>query len=541
MSETLVDLFDGAVRRGADHAAFRFEGQSVTYAELGERARAVARGLVGAGVAPGTRVGLLMANRPEWAVAAFGVWLAGGVLVPVSTFATQAERDHILAHSGVSVLLMQRALRRHAYLDQLLAAHAEIANGVPGRLRVAQLPALRRVLALGLDAHRGGVEPWSALDAHGADVSGEMLHALGAATHPADDAVIVYTSGTMREPKGVLHAHRAPVLQARHFARSMQLSPADRVWTTQPFFWVAGMAVSLGAALAAGAALVVDEVFEPAVALERIERERATVIRAWPHQERAMAEHPDAARRDLSSIQKVNFSSPLARLAGLDADRWGTQGGYGLTETFTVVTDLDATAPAELRVKTSGKPLPGVDLRIIDPDTGETLGPGVEGEIIVRSRTMMRGYLHKLPEESFDADGFFHSGDGGFLDADGYLHWTCRLSAMIKTGGANVAPAEVEAVAARHPGVRVAVVVGVPHAERGQDVALCVVPEDGAALDEAALLAGLGAALAAYKVPRHVVVLSEDELPRTGTAKVRIGVLSDLVLARLGGLKTRSG
>jgi fatty-acyl-CoA synthase len=541
MSETLVDFFRDAVRRGAERAAFRFEGHSVTYAELGERARAVARGLVGAGVAPGTRVGLLMANRPEWAIAAFGVWLAGGVLVPVSTFATQAERDHILAHSGVALLLMQHALRRHAYLDELLAAHPEITSGAHGRLRVRALPALRRVIAFGVDAPRGGVEAWSALAAHGADVPPELVEALGAATHPADDAVIVYTSGTMREPKGVLHAHRAPVVQARHFARSMQLSPADRVWTTQPLFWVAGMAVSLGAALEAGATLIVDEVFDPAVALERIESERATVVRAWPHQERAMAEHPDAARRDLSSIRKVNFSSPLARLAGLDADRWGTQGGYGLTETFTVVTDLDATSPAEQRVKTSGKPLPGVDLRIVDPDTGKALGPGVEGEIILRSPTMMRGYLHKRPEEAFDRDGFFHTGDGGYIDRDGYLHWTCRLSAMIKTGGANVAPAEVEAVAARHPGVRVAVALGVPHAERGQDVALCVVPDDGASVDEAALLAALRETLAAYKVPRHVIVLADDELPRTGTAKVRLGVLSDLVLARLGALKTRPG
>lgn len=531
--ETLVDFFDGAVARGADRAAFRFDGKSVTYAELGAQASAVARGLLGAGVTRGTRVGLLMANRPEWAVAAFGTWLAGGVLVPVSTFATQAELDHILAHSGVSVLLVQRTLRRHTYLDDLLAAHREIAHGTRGRLRVAALPALRRVIAFGLDASEGGVEAWSALEEHAQDVPASLVEAVASSTHPADDAVIVYTSGTMREPKGVLHAQRAPVRQARHFARSMGLSSRDRVWTTQPFFWVAGMAVSLGAALEAGATLIVDEVFDPQVALERIESERATAIRAWPHQERAMAEHPDAARRDLGSIQKVNFSSPLARLAGLDADRWGTQGGYGLTETFTVVTDLDASAPAELRVQTSGKPLPGVELRIIDPDTGRTLGPSVEGEIVVRGPTMMRGYLHKLPEEVFDADGFFHTGDGGYLDADGYLHWTCRLSAMIKTSGANVAPAEVEAVAADHPGVRVAVAVGVPHKERGQDVALCVVPREGETINEAALLERLSEALASYKVPRHIVVLAADELPRTGTEKVRLGVLRDLVLRRL--------
>jgi fatty-acyl-CoA synthase len=294
------------------------------------------------------------------------------------------------------------------------------------------------------------------------------------------------------------------------------------------------MVVSLGATFAAGASLVLQETFDAEEALDLIERERATALRAWPHQERAMAERPSAARRDLSSVTKINATSPLAPLIAKERDDWGTQGGYGLSETFTVVTDTPARAPAAVRRSTSGRPLPGVELRIVDVETGVPQPTGQEGEIVVRGPTLMRGY-HKMPPSSgFDTDGFFHTQDLGFVDAAGWLHWTGRASSLIKTGGANVSPLEIEREMGTFPGVRIAHAIGVPHPERGEAVILCVVPSEGARLEEEEIRRFLRQRLASYKVPERVLFFEAAEVPLTSTEKVRAARLRSVVQERLG-------
>jgi acyl-CoA synthetase (AMP-forming)/AMP-acid ligase II len=278
---------------------------------------------------------------------------------------------------------------------------------------------------------------------------------------------------------------------------------------------------------------VLQEVFEARRALEICERERVTAVHAWPHQEKALGEHPDAARRDFSSLRRVRFGSPLARLAGVEKDAWGMDASYGLSETFTIAAALPASAPAEARAASSGRALPGMEIRIVDPETGEPLAPGESGEIAVRGVTLMRGY-HKLePEAAFDADGFFHTQDGGSLDADGNLHWTGRLSSLIKTGGANVSPREIEAALASYPGLRAALAVGVPHPSLGEAVVLCALAAEDGALDPEAIRAHLRARLASYKVPRRVLLFRPEELRYTGSQKVQLGALRAAALARL--------
>ena len=197
-----------------------------------------------------------------------------------------------------------------------------------------------------------------------------------AEVRPSDDGIMVYTSGTTARRKAVLHAQRSGVLQSWRFAEQMRLSPDDVVWSAQPFFWTAGFAMSLGATLAAGACLVLQETFEPAEALDLLERERVTTAHAWPHQQKALAEHPSAAARDLSALTRVSAGSPLAQLAGVNPDDRGSEAAYGLSETFTIATSLPEDAPLELRRATHGKPLPGMQVQIVDPESGTALGPG---------------------------------------------------------------------------------------------------------------------------------------------------------------------
>jgi acyl-CoA synthetase (AMP-forming)/AMP-acid ligase II len=522
---TLGRFLEDVARHGP-RCALRFEGRGIRYAELEREVRRLARGLVGAGVVKGARVAVQMGNRPEWVVAAFAVGLVGGVLVPVSTFAAPAERDYVLRHSDASLLLLQPALLARRFRDELCADHPELASGTPGRLRSAALPQLRRVACLGDPS-------WEALLALGEDVPDALLDAIRAEIEPSDDAMIIYTSGTTAHPKGVLHAQRAPVLQSWRFAEFLRLGPEDRVWTSYPFFWTAGICMSLGACLAAGATLILQESFEPGAALDAIERERATSVHAWPHQHKAMGEHPSLAGRDLSALRKIELSSPLAAQAGVHEDVYGTGAAYGLSETFTVASMLPADTPAAERRGSHAPALSGMRFRIVDPETGAELPPGKEGEIAVAGVTLMRGYYKVRPELVLDTQGFFRTQDGGLLDERGHLHWTGRLSNLVKTGGANVSPVEVEGALTGYEKLRAGLAVGVPHPTLGEALVLCAVASEGASPSEAEVREFLRTRLAAYKVPRRVLFFRPDELSYTGNQKIQVGPLREQALARL--------
>ncbi len=526
-------LEDVAGRHG-DRVALRFEQQDVSYAALLAEARAVAKGLIAAGVTKGSRVGVWMANRPTWVSAAFGASMAGGVVVPVNTYATPDERDYILRHGDVSTLLMQEELLQHRFAEDLLRDHAALSSAAPGRVRLPALPQLRRIFCLGAAGPRGPIETWDALLEGGKAERDDLLDACIAEVTPSDEGLIIYTSGTTSRPKGVIHRQRAAVIQSWGFAGLMGLTPEDRVYSAQPFFWTAGIAMSLGATLAAGARLVIEETFDPERALATIEREGITTVHAWPHQEKSMAEHPSAAERDLHRVRHVEFSSPLAKVIPLEEDVWGIYGSYGLSETFTLATALAADAPAELRHGTNGPPLPGNTVRIVDPETGAPMPQGEKGEIALKGPTLMLGYAKVEPENVFDADGFFRTQDGGWIDEDGNLHWKGRLSNLIKTGGANVSPLEIETALTDYPGVKTAHAVGVPHPTLGEIIVLCAVPTDGSvALDLDAIRTHLKQRIAAYKLPRFVLEVAPEDVSYTGTQKVQLDPLREKAVEAL--------
>ena len=530
---TLAAFIRDVCARHADRVALRFEGKSLTFAELGQAVTRVARGLVGAGVVKGARVGVWMANRPEWVIATYAAARLGAVVVPVNTFATSRERDYILRHGDISLLMMQPELRgKRRFAEELLDDHPALREGVPGRLRIPALPSLRRVFALGERAH-GAIESWTALEALGEDVDEALVDALSDEVLPADEGILIYTSGTTSNPKGVLHYTRAPAIQSYRFGEVLGLGPDDVTVTAQPLFWTAGICHSLGSHLATGATLVLQETFDPEAALRAAAEERATMVIAWPHQEKAMAEHPIARELDLSSVHRLEYGSPLAQIVGIDKDEWGIYGSFGMSETFTIASAYPWNATPEQR-KTHGPPLPGMELRIADPISGAPLETGEKGEILVRGVTFMRGYYKVDPENYLDAEGWFHTQDGGSMTERGELRWTGRLSGMMKTGGANVSPLEIETALDGCPGVSVGFAVGVPHPSLGEIVVLAAVPAPGQTPDEEQVRAFLRERLAPYKVPRRVFVFERDELEFTGTQKVQLEPLRKLALARLG-------
>jgi acyl-CoA synthetase (AMP-forming)/AMP-acid ligase II len=485
-----------------------------TYAELATHARRLAKALVAAGTDKGTRVALLMGNRPEWMVAAFGVALAGGVLVPVNTLFEPPEIAHVLEHSDSALLIHQDRLASHAYDEQI-------------RLIEGDLPYLRRRLCFATPAYDDFLAAGDAVSDHDLDARSRAVSAF-------DDALIIYTSGSTGVPKGVLHAHRAAALQSWRFAQQLCLDPTVRVWSAFPFFWTAGFCMVMGATLAAGGCLVLQEMFEPGEALALLEREKVTSPHAWTHQLAALESHPDWPHRDLSSLRHVISFTSLGRHPTVHVDDvWSPRAAYGLTETFTIVSSLPADTPPERRDGHEGAILPGNVVRIVDGETGELQPPGTPGEIKVKGPTLMKGYLKVAPEDVFDVDGFFATGDAGFVDDRGMLHWTGRTNDLIKTGGANVSPVEIETELLRHPGLKSALAVGVPHDTLGEVVVVCAVAHPDRGVDEDDVRTFLRGRLASYKIPRHVLFFDDDDLVLTGNAKIRTEDLRRLAADRL--------
>ena len=516
---TMGGLLDEAAARHTAREAMCFHERDGTvvrcsYADLARRARRLAKALIAAGAGKGTRVALLMGNRPEWVEAAFAVALAGGVLVPINTLFEEPEIDHVLRHSDSAILLCQARLASHPYRDQ-------VRRLAPG------LPYLTTTACWGDGSADGFLRAGDAVD-------DELLERRAAEVSPYDDALVIYTSGSTGKPKGVLHGHRAAAIQSWRFARHLCRHETARVWSAFPFFWTAGYCMVMGATLAAGGCLVLQEIFDAGEALELLESERVTTPHAWPHQNAALESHPRYPGADLSSVTQVEAFTAIGRHPTVQAaDDYSPRAAFGLTETFTIISSMPADTPAPERLGHEGVILPGNVVRIVDDVTGAPLGPNEPGEIRVKGPTLMKGYLKVAPEDVFDADGFFATGDAGFVDDDGHLHWSGRTSDLIKTGGANVSPVEIETELLHHPGLASALAVGVPDPDLGQIVVVCAVALAGSGVDEDGVRDFLRGRLASYKVPRIVLFFDEGELVLTGNAKIRVDELRRVATQRL--------
>jgi fatty-acyl-CoA synthase len=511
----------GASHAGSEALVFDdplLDGATVrwTYADLEREARAIAAGLVEMGVGHSTRVAVVMGNRPEMVASIFAVALAGGVAVPLSTFSTTAELHVLLERSAVAGVLTQTRLLNTTLADDIAELVAD--DG---------LPFLRWSAAVG-DAS------WDRLLADGAPHSAEVS-ARAAAISPGDPGLIQFSSGTTSTPKGMLHLHRAPTLQFWLQADLFRRTPSSRVWAPLPLFWTAGFTTAMGATLAGGGCFVLQEAFDAGDALRLLARERVTEPYTLPHQARALFEHPDWGSTDLSSLREVFGKSVFTRHPSVDGDTsWTMPIGYGMSETCAIVVSHRWSNTRDEMKASTGRLLPGVRLRVVDPDTGEVLGADQDGEFAVAGPTLMDRYVTMTREESLGPDGFFRTGDVGYVDAGGEVHWTGRRTEMIKTAGANVSPAELEIALRSCPAVRRARVVGLPDERLGEVVTLCVEPADGAVADADALKAFLAERVARYKVPRNVLFFAPGELPTTGgDAKVRDDELIAMAAARL--------
>ena len=506
-----------AIRRAAPDGEFLItDDERMTFAEADTASLELADALLASGVGKGTRVGILFPNCAQWLISWLAAARIGALTVPLSTFAPGGELARLLRHTDVQVLLMGRAIAERDLVGRITDALPGLNGGGPA-IAEPTVPYLRRI-NIWPGCEHAWASPWPSR----AESAAPLACSAEEEVRPADDLVVVTTSGTTALPKSVVHTHGSLVRHAYILARHRGVNSTDRIYSPMPFFWVGGLTMVVLQALSTGAAILAQDVFEAGSTLALLERERATFISCWAQASQAMADHPDFAKRDLSSVRGGTM------LQALPPDRRPSEAGLtpnllGMTETggpHTMVEVPDTPLPPELR-GSFGIPLPGVvQHRIVDPASGSEAPAGQEGEIQVRGQIVMNGIYKQERHEVFGPDGWYPTGDRGWFDEGGHLHFSGRASTLIKTAGSNVSPAEVEAVLDSMPEVLHSFVVALPHPVRGQVVGAVVVPSNGARLSVESVVAHARRNLSTFKVPTVIRLITEDELPMLPTGKI---------------------
>jgi acyl-CoA synthetase (AMP-forming)/AMP-acid ligase II len=507
------------LRRSAERFAGRdyviTPDRRLTFTDAETHSRRLAKRLLEAGVGKGTRVAMLFPQGADFVITFLAITRVGAIAVPLSTFSRPPELRRAVRHVDVALLLAPPKLTGRDTAELFEEVWPQLRETGEGQLFLEDAPYLRSIWLCG-GADRAWVTAAPVLWDAGAEtrVDDALVEAVESEVTPADALVIVTTSGATAEPKAVVHTHGAEVRHGWTMAQLYELTEDDRTFTNMPFFWVGGLTVVVLSHLHVGATVLTVERMDSTEMLDLIEKERATRLLGWTLFERISAD-PTFGERDLSSIVEMRPPELI--------DPGTRHNSLGMTETsgpHTAASRAENAVDLPQHLRGSfGPPVPGMRHKIVDPETGNELADGVEGEICVRGATLMDARYKKERAETFDEDGWYHTGDKGFL-RDGFLFFTGRLTEMIKTGGANVAPREVELAIESLPGVKAAFVVGLPDVERGQLVGCLVCPEPGVELDPASLTDQLRDQVASYKVPRKIVVTPYDDAPWLPTGKV---------------------
>ncbi len=526
---TLLELLARVVETHASRTALISEDERWSYAELAERIDQIAAALIAQGVGKGSRVGLLMENGPDWVAFAFATTGLGALLIPVSTFSKDDDLAYQLRHAEVQHLFLSARFLKNDYLSMLLGVAPELAQGGPGPLMCESLPALRSAVVRGEETVPAGCGSWADFEARGAEVPAVIIQGLRAEVDPEDECYLLYTSGTTARPKGVVQVHDAIARNGWQIGEYQRLDENDVVWFYYPFFFSAGCINVMLGTLSHGASLIIQPSFDAAVAIDLIEREKATAWHLWPHTLKELTQHPEWSTRDHSLLHKG--TGPFDALqGGPPEDGFGGVNMYGMTETCTAFTCTPADAPLPIRITTCGPVMPNNQLKIVDIETGELAKPGEPGEICVKGPAVMRRYYKIDPATIFDEEGFFRTGDLGHLDEEGRLIFTQRIKDTIKTGGINVAPADIEGKLVTLAGVVAAHAFPLPSEDRGQVVGAALVVAPGAEPDDSAILAHCKEYLSGYKRPEGLLILRAEQVPMTGSGKVQKVVMRDRLL-----------
>jgi len=527
---TMPDLARRAAARFADQPFIVMPDRCMTFSQAEQASRRIAATLLATGVGKGTRVGAMFGYGTDWVVTWMAVTRIGGVFMPLSTVYKPAELRTVLLLGDVERLIIPPHLNGSNHLDFAEAAVPGLGTAGPEPLWLADLPYLRSIWVAG-----GAERSW----AHSLTVDyreeapaeprvpEDLLVAAEAQVTPADWMMVVFTSGTTATPKAVVHTHGNFLRHGANLARFVGFDTETKSFCGMPFFWIGGVGCSLNMALTGGSTLLCIERFDPDAALDMMEAEGANHVAMWSQLAQRLRQHIAATGRDVSTIPAL---APPPPGVPFTTDMELRHNSLGMTETVGPHSapgpEADRVLPEDMR-GSFGPLLPTVEHRIADPLSNAALPAGQEGEVCIRGYSLMAGLYKKERHETFDDDGWYHTGDRAVI-RDGYLYFKGRLSEMIKTSGSNVAPREVELALESFEEVGLAVVIGLPDPGRGQVVAAALAPRPGAVVDADDVLQRLDKELSSYKLPRRVLVLAERDVPYLPSGKpdrIRIGKL----------------
>jgi acyl-coenzyme A synthetase/AMP-(fatty) acid ligase len=538
-AEALLPPFPPTLPRVLAHAVEHFAEKEflvcgerrLTFRQADEESGNLARGLLALGVGKGTRVGIMMANSPDWVLCWLAAARIGALTVPISTLYQAPELAWVLEHADVDTLLVVDHYLNHDYVARLETI-PELVGQVRPNLFVGQLPYLRHVVVWGARKRQWSMKgPDDLLEVSNRQVDRPFLASVEAQVTPADDLTIIHTSGSTAQPKSVLHTHGSVVrLCYALLATGWQdIRPDDRLYCSVPFFWIGGINSTVLPAMLTGATVIMTGSPEVDEVLDACARERVTSINAVTPQLLAITERATSRGIDLPHMR-----SRLRQFdqAGVLIPPELIPSPFGMTETFGPHgLEAEGTRLPSEKAGAYGRSLPGMERKILDPATGRECAAGEPGELYVRGFSLMRGFYKRLAEETFDRDGFYPTGDRCRIDSDGFLYFEGRFGEMIKTKGANVSPKEVEAALEGHSDIREAIVFGIPDPSRGEAIVAVVVPSTGASLQRDQLLGRLREEVSSYKVPHFMFAMRHEDIPRTDTTKIKKHLLKELVIA----------
>ncbi len=536
---TIPELLKKVVAERGDHEAIVMVDDKVTYNELNERSKKMARALLALGASKGTRIALLSSDGIFAVTALLAATRIGALISLISTLSKPPELAHILKNSDCQIFLGVRRFLRHDYSETLKEAVPGIDKGKHEKLRLTAAPYLRSVWlddADGLD-WAGSIKDLLAR-ADLPDTPDEtLLEAIENEVVPTDDAYIIYTSGSTSLPKAVVHYQRNLIRKPSVLSEYFLLTKDDRMMPLLPMFWIGGLSMMM-MILTKGATLVYPKAPSNDVVLPTIKDLNVNKVNAWGplHAKLVKAAiaygiDPDEIWGLGPNLDKQGNKIPAARGPNL----------LGMTESNSAHSGLpfDTPIPEGKPDFSCCLPIDDMERKVVDPDTGELVPPGEVGELYIRGPALMKGFYKIDPAKTFDSEGFYPTSDLVRLDADGYLSYVSRRGDMLKSNGANVSRLEVEGAIARMPGVDLAVVVGLKDEEIGQRICAAVVLEPGAELTEQQIKDELNKSMSSFKVPKHVIFITADDVIWTGKdvaagQKVKRIAMEPMIAERVG-------
>lgn len=538
---TIGALLDEVSERLTDKEAMVYADRSVryTYGQLRQASEQVAKALIGLGIKKGDTVALWATNVPEWVLLQLGSAKMGAVLVTVNTQYQASELEYLLKQSDSTAIFLVERFKQSDYLGILNAVLPELAEQPSGKpFQFASLPKLRRAVVMS-ERSSPGILNWGEFLALGAHVSDDQLRAYQEATSPEEVINIQYTSGTTGFPKGVMLTHINIVNNANAVADAMNLKEDDRLCFPVPLFHCFGCVMSSLACVTKGATMVPVEYFEPHVVLQAVEKEHCTALQGVPTMFIAELETLKTKAYDTKTLRKgimagspcpVEVMKQVINTMGMEE----VTIAYGQTESSPVITQTRIDDPLERRVGTVGRSLDGVEVKIVDPATGEAVASGQQGELCARGYSIMAGY-YNMPEASrqaIDEDGWLHTGDLAMMDEEGYCNITGRLKDMIIRGGENMYPREIEEFLYRHPKIADVQVVGLPDLKYGEEVCSVIRLREGEKATAEEIREFCRGQIAYNKIPRYVEFV--QDYPVTASGKIQKYRLRETYIEKYG-------